>query len=159
VKEGSIYEGEERVITFRAATFQLVIERVRSMAGNLVAQVIFYQVGNAIGRRTFEYSKDDKITSDNLANVLDGVLSLRGWGRLVSLMKTETPNETSYRCTFTECIICHKLTEPEPVCDVVRGIFTGWLESFLGRIARSSVEVECRAMGKDCCVFSIIFAK
>jgi predicted hydrocarbon binding protein len=158
-KEGSVYEGDQRVITFRASTFQLIIEKVREMAGNIVAQTIFYQIGIAIGRRTFEYSKDEEITSDNLANVIDGVLNLRGWGRVVSLRMKEASNEVTYEYTFRECIICHKYTAQQPICDVVRGIFVGWLESFLGKKATSSVEKQCRAMGKDFCIFDITFAK
>lgn len=129
------------------------------MAGSLVAQTIFYQIGIAIGGRTFEYSKDEEITPDNLANVIDSVLNLRGWGRVVSLKKTEASNEVTYEYTFRECIICHKCTAQEPICDVVRGIFVGWLESFLGKKANSSVETECRAMGKSFCIFDITFAK
>jgi hypothetical protein len=45
--EGSVYEGEERVITFRAATFQLVMEKVRDMAGSQVSHIIFHQLGIA----------------------------------------------------------------------------------------------------------------
>jgi len=158
VEDGSVYEGEERVITFRASTFQLLIETVRGMAGSVVTRTIFYLVGNAIGRRTFEYSKD-AIGADNSADVLDGVLSLRGWGRLISLKKTEPTHGVIYECTFRDCIICHKSTAQEPICDVVRGIFAGWLERQLGKKAQSSVETGCRAMGKDSCVFEITFAK
>jgi predicted hydrocarbon binding protein len=158
VEEGSVYEGEERVITFRASTFQLLIEAVRGMAGSVVTKTIFYIVGNAIGRRTFEYSKD-AITADNWANVLDGVLSIRGWGRLVSLKKKESSNDVVYECTFLHCIICYKSTAKEPVCDIVRGIFAGWLETYLGKKAQSSVETGCRAMGKGSCVFEVTFAK
>ena len=156
--EGSVYEGEERVITFRASTFQLLIQTVRGMTGNVVTKTIFYIVGVAIGRRTYEYSKD-AITADNWANVIDGVLSVRGWGRLVSFEKKESSNEVTYECNFQECIICHKITAREPICDVVRGIFAGWLESCLGKKAQSSVETGCRAMGKDSCVFEVTFAR
>ena len=156
--EGSIYEGEERVITFRAATFQLIMEKVRGMAGSVVAQTIFYQLGIAIGRRTFEYSKVEGIAPNDLAKGIDAVLSLRGWGRVVSLTKTEASNQVTYEYTFRDCIICHKYTgTQEPICDVVRGIFVGWLESFLGKKANSSAERECRAMGKNFCVFDVTF--
>ena len=158
-KEGSIYEGEERVITFRAATFQLIMEKVRDMAGSVVAKTIFYQLGIAIGRRAFEYSKAEGNTSDDMAKAIDSVLGLRGWGRVASLTKTEASNTVTYEYTFRECIICHKYTAQEPICDVVRGIFVGWLENFLGKKANSSTETECRATGKNFCIFDITFAK
>ena len=157
--EGSIYEGDERVITFRAATFQLIIEKVRGMAGDIVSQTIFYQLGIAIGRRAFAYSKVDKAAPDNLEKEIDAVLNLRGWGRVVSLTNRETSNEVTYEYTFKDCIICHKYTAEKPVCDMVRGIFVGWLESYLGKKANSSKETECRATGKNVCIFTVTFAK
>ena len=159
IQEGSIYEGEERVITFRAATFQVFIDTVNAMAGGKVSKTIFYLVGEAIGRRTYEYSKGQAITPDNSADVLDGVLSARGWGRLVSMKKTETPKEVTYESTFTHCIICHNRKAQEPICEVVRGIFAGWLETFVGKKASSCIEIECRAMGKNSCVFNTTFSK
>ena len=158
-QEGSVYEGEERVITFRAATFQLFIDTVTGMAGSKVAKTIFYLVGDAIGRRTYEYSKGQEITLDNSVDVLDGVLSARGWGRLVSMKVTETPKEVTYESTFTHCIICHNRKAQEPICDVVRGIFAGWLETFVGKKASSCIEVECGAMGGNSCVFKTTFSK
>jgi predicted hydrocarbon binding protein len=129
------------------------------MAGNVVTKTIFYIVGEAIGRRAYEYSKDDAITSENLADVIDGVLTLRGWGRLLSLNRTETSDEVTYQCTFKDCIVCHKRTAQEPICDVMRGIFAGWLESFLGRKAKSSIETGCRATGNESCMFKTTFSK
>ena len=136
-EEGSVYEGEERVITFRAATFQLFIDTVTAMAGGVVTKTIFYLVGDAIGRRTYEYSKDQEITPDNSADVLDGVLSARGWGRLISMKRTESQKEVTYESTFVHCIICHNRKAQEPICDVMRGLIAGWLESFVGKKAGS----------------------
>ena len=157
-EEGSVYEDEERVITFRAATFQLFIDTVIAMAGSKVTKTVFYLVGDAIGRRSYEYSKD-QVTSENLADVIDSVLSLRGWGRLVSMKKAETPKEITYESTFNHCIICHNRKAQEPICDVVRGIFAGWLETFMGKKASSCTEIDCRAMGKESCVFKTTFPK
>jgi len=158
-EEGSIYEGEERVITFRAATFQSIIDKVRGMAGDIVARTIFYQMGLDIGRKSFEYSKDEGITFESFVRILDAVLTLRGWGRFVSANKSESNTQVDYECIFQECIMCHKLTAQQPICDVVRGIFAAWLEALRGEKAQSSVETQCRAMGKDSCVFKITFAK
>ena len=157
-EEGSIYEGEVRVITFRASTFQSVIEKVREMAGSVVARTIFYQIGNEIGHRAFKYSESE-ITPDNLPSVIAGVLAMRGWGRLASLSRIESPREIVYECTFNECVICHELTAKEPICDVMRGIFAAWLEGYLKKKPQSSVETECRAMNKKSCIFKVIFAK
>ena len=128
------------------------------MAGIRVARTIFYQIGNAIGRRAFEYSREE-VAPDTLENVIDGVLSLRGWGRVASFKRTESSSGVDFECSFRDCIICHQRTAREPVCDVMRGLFAGWLESFLGKKARSSVESQCRAMGKSACVFEIVFTK
>jgi len=76
-----------------------MIQKVRDMAGNVVPQTIFHQLGIAIGERSFEYSKGQEITADSLANVIDGVLSLRGWSRLVSLKRTEAAKEVIYECS------------------------------------------------------------
>jgi len=154
--EGSIYEGEERVITFRASTFQFLIDTVKAVAGGKATRTIFYLVGLAIARRAFESYKDE-LASDNLEQVMDGVLSLRGWGRLVSLRKTEASSGVAYECTFQDCIMCSKRTAHEPICDIIRGIFVGWLESFVGNKSASSVETECKAMGRESCVFKINF--
>ena len=92
--------------------------------------------------------------------MLDEVLMLRGWGRVVSLEKMESSNQkTVYGCIFRNCIICHDLRAQEPICDVIRGIFAGWLESFMEKKALSSVETECQATGKKFCVFQISFAE
>lgn len=157
-KEGSIYEGEDRVITFRASTFQSIIEKVENIAGSVVAKTIFYQIGNEIGRRAFEYSKDE-ITPDDLANVIDGVLTIRGWGRLISLKRIESSNEVVYECVLLECILCYKRTAQQPACDLMRGYFAAWLENFLEKKCQSSVETECRITGKKACVFEVTFTK
>ena len=159
MKEGSIYEGETRVITFRASTFQSIIEKVEDMAGDVVARTIFYQIGVEIGRRSFEYSKDEEITFDNFVNVLDGILSERGWGRFTSLNKTASSREVIYECTFQDCIMCYARKATKPVCHTIHGIFVAWLEALLDKKAQSSIETECRANGKDSCKFKITFAK
>ena len=128
------------------------------MAGGVVTKTIFYLVGNAIGRRSLEYSKDI-ITTDNLADVIDNVLSLRGWGRLASLNKRESPNAVIYEFTLLGCIVCEKSTAKEPICDIMRGIFAGWLDAFLQKKARSCVETGCKATGGSSCVFEVTFAK
>jgi hypothetical protein len=86
--KGLILENGKRIISFRAATFQALIQWLRDMAGSTVAKTILYGLGNEIGGTAFRYSKDG-VMSDNLVKVFDDIIRHRGWGRCLAIEKSQ----------------------------------------------------------------------
>jgi len=155
-EDGWILEGEERILSFRVKTFQTVLDHIYSMAGSKVGKTVLNQIGQDIGRATFDYSKND-ITSEDHWKILDQVLSVRGWGRCVSVNRINHEPYVTYAYTIRDCPICYNRKATEPMCDIVRGIVTGWQESILGRKADSSDETRCVATGAKFCIFHVSF--
>jgi predicted hydrocarbon binding protein len=155
-EDGWILDGEQRIISFRITTFQAVLDHLRSIAGGKVAKTVLNQIGEEIGRTTFGYSKNDIVSEDHW-RVLDNVLSVRGWGRCVSVDKISHEPYVTYAFTIRDCPMCYDRKSTEPMCDIMRGVVTGWQESILGRKAESSYEKDCIAKGANFCVFHVSF--
>ncbi len=155
-EDGWILEGEERILSFRVKTFQGVLDHLYSMAEPKVGKTVLYQIGQDMGRATFAYSKND-IASKDPWNTLDEVLSVRGWGRCVSVNRINDEPYVTYAYTIRGCPVCYMRTATEPMCDIVRGIVTGWQESIIGRKAESSDETRCAATGAKFCIFHVSF--
>ncbi len=155
-EDGWILEGEERILSFRVKTFQGVLDHLYSMAEPKVGKTVLYQIGQDMGRATFAYSKKD-MPSEDQWKILDEVLSVRGWGRCVSVNRINDEPYVTYAYTIRGCPICHNRQATEPMCDIVRGIVTGWQESIIGRKAESSDETRCVATGAKFCIFHVSF--
>jgi len=155
-EDGWILDGEERIISFRISTFQAMLDHLRSIAGSKVANTVLNQIGEEIGRATFAYSKNDMPSEDHW-KILDEVLNVRGWGRCVSVNRINHEPYVTYSYTIRDCPICYGQKAAEPMCDIVRGIVTGWQESVLGRKAESSYETRCAATGATFCIFHVSF--
>jgi predicted hydrocarbon binding protein len=145
------------ILSFQATMFHSIRDRVTAMVGEKVAKIILHQIGLEIGKTAFSCSKD-KILSSSLGQALDHVLSARGWGRVLDLAKTDYGSSVTYVCTIKGCPMCYKRISTSPTCDVMRGIVSGWLKSFVQKHAESS-ETACVAMGSASCVFRVIFRK
>jgi predicted hydrocarbon binding protein len=156
-QDGWILQDGERILSFRVATFQSILDRITAMAGKKVTKIILQQMGQEIGRTAFNNSRG-QILSDKLAEALDHVLSIRGWGRILNLEKTDHGSSVTYVCTIKGCPLCHKRISTNPICDIMRGIVSGWLESFVQKNAES-IETACVATGSPACVFKVIFRK
>jgi len=151
-ENGCILEDGERIITFRAKTFQTLVEKLECMTGPIVAKTLLYQLGNQLGRTAISYSKLRLLESgENLVQMYDNVLRFRGWGRCLAI----DPTDRGYRVTIQNCALCHMQKANEACCDLMRGGVVGWIEAFLGVRAAASVETECVATGGKFCVFEI----
>jgi predicted hydrocarbon binding protein len=127
------------------------------MTGTKVgAKAVLNQIGQEMGRETFADSKNQIISKDHW-KILDEVLSVRGWGRCVSVNRIDHESYVTYAYTIRDCPICYNRKAAEPVCDIVRGIVTGWQESVIGRKAVSSDETRCVATGAKFCIFHVSF--
>ena len=155
-EDGWILEGEERILSFRVNTFQGVLDHLYSMAEPKVGKTVLYQIGQDMGRAAFAYSKKDMPSEDHW-KILDEVLSVRGWGRCVSVNRINDAPYVTYAYTISDCPICFNRKATEPMCDIVRGIVTGWQESIIGRKAESSDETRCAATGAKFCIFHVSF--
>jgi len=155
-EDGWIVEGEERILSFRVKTFQAVLDRLSSMTESELGKTVLNQIGQDMGRAAFDYSKND-INSEDHWKILDGVLSARGWGRCVSVNRINDESYVTYAYTIRDCPICYNRKATEPMCDIVRGIVTGWQESILGRKAQPSDETRCAATGAKFCIFHVSF--
>jgi predicted hydrocarbon binding protein len=147
----------EPILSFQATMFQSILDRVTAMVGEKVAKIILHQIGQEIGKTAFNDSKE-KILSGNLAEALDHVLNIRGWGRVLDLDKTEHVSSVTYVCTIKGCPLCYKRISTRPTCDIMRGIVSGWLKSFVQKNAES-IETACVATGSTSCVFRVTFKK
>jgi len=155
-EEGSIVEENNRLITFRLDTWQAIVDRLISIAGEPVTETLLSQIGNSIGRSGMEYSKNRILTEDDLWKVFDEVLRARGWGRCVGFSKGTGPRK-SYIVNLRNAPLTSQRRAPKPTCYMMRGVVTGWLEAYSGAKATAAVEKSCAAMGTSVCVFEITF--
>jgi predicted hydrocarbon binding protein len=156
-QNGWMLEDGERIMSFRVTTFQSILDRVTAMAGEKVTEIILHQIGQEIGRTAFNYSRN-QIQSDNLAEALDHVLSIRGWGRVLDLDKTDHGSSVTYVCTIKGCPLCYGRVSTSRTCGIMRGIVSGWLESFVQKKAES-IETAYVGTGSQPCVFRVTFRK
>ena len=155
-EDGWILEGEERILSFRVTTFQTALDHIYSMVGSKVGKTVLNQIGQDIGHTAFAYSKNE-ITSEDHWKILDEVLSVRGWGRCVSVNKINNDPHATYAYTIRDCPFCYNRKATEPMCDIFRGVVTGWQESVIGKKADASDETHCVATGAKFCIFHVSF--
>jgi predicted hydrocarbon binding protein len=134
-----------------------ILDRVSAMAGEKVTRAILHQVGLEIGRTEFNYSRD-RMLPDNAVEALDHVLSVRGWGRVQALHKTDHGSRVTYDCSIKGCSLCYKRGSTNPTCGIMRGLVSHWLESYVQKNAEST-ETACDATGSQLCVVKVTFRK
>jgi len=157
-REDWVLQDGERILSFPVTTFQSIHKQLTATAGERVARIILHEIGKEIGITQFNHLMP-KMPSDSLIETLDHALSIRGWGRVSDLNRTDHGSILTYVCSIKECPLCHKLVSTRPTCDVMRGIIAGWLESFIQKNAESTVETACIAMGSRTCVFRVTFIR
>jgi len=134
-----------------------ILDRVTATAGEKATKMMLHQIGQEIGRTAFNHSTH-QILPHNLREALDHALSIRGWGRVLDLDRTEDGPSVTYACTIKECSLCDKRLSTSATCDVMRGIVSRWLESFVKK-KTESIETTCNAAGSQPCVFRVTFRK
>jgi len=156
-QDGWTLQDREPILSFQATMFQSILDRVTAMVGEKVARIILHQIGQEIGKAVFNDSKN-KILFGNIAEILDHVLSIRGWGRVMDLNRTDHGSSVTYVCTIKGCPLCYKRISTNPICDITRGIVSGWLSSLVQKHAEST-ETSCVSTGDASCVFQVTFRK
>ncbi len=156
-EKGLILEGKARIMSFRVKTFQAFIDRLILVAGKQIGRVLLYQLGNEIGRTAMRYSKEEDVigSEEDAKAAIDNVLRLRGWGTFVSLTKRIENKKDVYALVHAHCPLCFERTAAEPICDLMRGVFAGLIEEYLGRKAIESKEIACTALNHRNCVFEV----
>jgi len=157
LENGWVLESGSRIVTFNLKTYQAFVGKVATIAGPRVAQTLLYQMGNEIGRAGFTYSREDIHSLRDLWRVFDRVSAYRGWGRCVELREKIHENSANFAVAVKGCPLCDNRRSEEPLCDVLRGVATGWLEAFLEKKAKTSVETDCAGVKGQQCVFHIGF--
>ena len=150
---GLILEDHKRILSFSVSTFQALVSRLVAVAGNRVAQLIMYELGDEMGWTLAQHRKK-KTTSNNFLDAFDDALRMRGWGRCVSLEEKQ-PNV--FVSTHSDCPLCYRRKAAEPFCDLMRGVAAGWMEGLLNKKATRAVEIKCSAVDGKFCVFEVSF--
>lgn len=158
-EKGWVLEEGNRIITFRVKTFQSFVDRMISLVGKRVAEMILYQMGNEIGHVAYKYSEDRLRSDEDLGRVLDDVVGTRGWGRCGDFERQVQSGALRCTLTVTGTPFSYERTSLEPTCHIVRGVVAGYLESHFGRKAQSSIEKECASTGSKVCVFEVTFPR
>jgi predicted hydrocarbon binding protein len=156
-EKGWIVEDGKRLVTFRIRTFQSLVDRLTSLVGSRVAETILSQMGNEIGRVTFDYSREVIKSEADLGPVFDNVLASRGWGRCTDFEKQARDGKTIYTVRTRGSPFSHERTSAISTCHLVGGVVSGYLEAYLGKKAQSYVERECESRGNQFCVFETTF--
>jgi len=156
-EKGWVLEEGNRIVTFRIRTFQSFVDRLISLVGKRVSEVIMYQMGTEIGHVAYKYSEDKIKSDEDWAPVLDNVLATRGWGRCRNFEKQAQSGTLTYAITITGTPFSYERKTTEPTCHVLRGVVAGCIEARLGTKAQNSIEKECQSMGSKSCIFELTF--
>lgn len=133
----------------------LILDRVTAIAGKKVTQQILHQIGQELGKTVFNNSRD-QIPPDKPVEALDLALRKRGWGRAIAVRKAEHESSVTYMCTVEGRFLLRKRESTSPTCDIMRGIVSRWLESFVQKNAEC-IETACVSAGSHLCVFRVTF--
>jgi predicted hydrocarbon binding protein len=146
----------ERMVAFRTTTFLELMDRLIGILRYTVGVTVLNQMGIGIGQSMFNHSKDEVKSDNDLVSLMDIVLAERGWGRCRELKKVEMRGLT-YSVRTEGNPISGKHGRNEPMCHFVRGFYTGFLEAYLHKKAKTSEEIASAALGAPCCIFEITF--
>jgi predicted hydrocarbon binding protein len=155
--KGWVIEAGKRLVTFRLKTFQSFENRLVSLVGDGLGQVILYQMGNEIGHVALDYSREAIKPESDLGSVLDSIISTRGWGRCGGFEKKTRDGKIAYTIRFTGTPSSHERTSAKPTCHIELGIASGFLEAYLGKKAQSHSELNCVSAGSQFCIFETVF--
>jgi predicted hydrocarbon binding protein len=145
----------EKMVAFRTTTALQLMSRLIGMLGYTTGATVLNQMGIDVGRSMFNHLKDEVKSDNDLVGLMDIVLAERGWGRCREMKKVEMRGLT-YSARTEGNPISGEHGRYEPMCHFIRGIYTGFLEAYLNKKAKSSEEIACVALGAPCCTFEII---
>ena len=146
----------KRILTFRTETFLKLMDRFVEMLGEGLSATLLHQMGIDLGRTAFSYVKDEVKSDSDLTDAMDTLQAEGGWGRCKEIRKIETSGITYVVRTESNPISGRHATN-EPICHLMRGMYTGFLEAYLNRKAKQSEQISCRVLGAPYCTFEIIF--
>jgi predicted hydrocarbon binding protein len=157
-KTGLIVESGsgEKIVTFRTATFLHLMDRFVELLGDNLSATFLHQMGIDVGRSMLTYTKGEVKSDNDLCTVMDVIMAERGWGRCLALEKAKMRGLT-YTVKVGDNPISHKHGGNQPICNFLRGNYTGFLEAYLNKKAQSSVQVACAGLTAPNCVFEIAF--
>jgi predicted hydrocarbon binding protein len=133
-----------------------LLGRFTAIAGENVTRKVLHDIGHEIGRTAFHHSKHH-VRPDNLRESLDHALGIRGLGRVIALERREHQSEVAYFCTVQGTPFRNRRMRANPICDILRGIVSRWLESFFMKNAEN-VQATCPP-GSHECVIRVTFTK
>lgn len=156
-EKGWVFAGDVRVVVLAAKTLQIFVDRLAAISGGRVTATLLYHAGIAVGQSGFEKTKDKIRSEEDLWKVMDSVLGASGWGRFSRGEVKKLGGRTSIAVQMIGSPLSHERSSKEPTCDLLRGIVAGWVEAYLGKKARSSVETACASKGDEFCAFEMVF--
>jgi len=155
-EKGWVLEDGKRLVTFRLKTFRSYENRLISLVGGRIGEMLLYQMGNEIGRTAFEYSREAIRSEADLGTVLDSVLSARGWGRCGPFQKQDGAGKVIYVVQLTGTPSSDSRIATKPSCHIERGLVAGYLEAYSGKKVQSHSESSCVVTGGQFCTFEIV---
>ena len=157
MENGWILEDNIRIASFRVKTFQIFVDRLRSIAGAHVADLLLEKMGEAMGEAAMQERKNAIHSDEDLWKAFDRVVSIRGSGRCFGMTRSTKDSETTYVFKMKGTLLSHERRATEPTCHIIRGTIRGWTEAYLNKKASKSVETECASTGSSSCVFEVTF--
>jgi KaiC/GvpD/RAD55 family RecA-like ATPase/predicted hydrocarbon binding protein len=145
---------DQRLIWMRADLQQIRTDMIKMVGSNFAKQIL-YRIGASIARSSYELEKSRITCEADLWKVGDELCRARGWGNIRTYDKIEKKSSLLFRISFHDSPFADGVRDTEPVCDVVRGLITGWLTIFLNRAVVRSEERCCKAMGAEDCEFLV----
>jgi predicted ArsR family transcriptional regulator len=157
--DATLSAGESNLVaSTHRELMKMLLDRITATAGEKFTKTILHQIGGEIGRTAFHHSSRNGPQPDSLAEALDYALRIRGLGRVVDLEKLDHGWSVTYRCAIEECSLCHRDVAASSTCDVMRGVVSRWLESFLQKKAEST-EAACVSVRSHLCIIHVTFRK
>jgi predicted hydrocarbon binding protein len=145
----------EAMVAFRTTTFLQLTDKLVGVLGYTLGATLLNQMGIDIGRSMFSHLKDEVKSDNDLVSLMDIVLAERGRGRCRAFGKVEMRGGLTYSARTEGNPISGTHGRNEPMCHFIRGIYTGFLEAYLNKKAKSSEEITCVALGGPNCTFEI----
>jgi len=134
------------------------MDRLMELLGLTVGRTLLHQMGIDIGRSGFAFAREELKTDDDLLTVANSVWSRRGWGRITKIEVTGSDFRI-YQIGVKDNPISRRFPGDEPMCHVLRGVCTGFLEAYVGKKSRFSKQTTCTALGEPDCTFEVTFDK
>jgi predicted hydrocarbon binding protein len=144
-----------RIFIFGAKAFQQYGKDLRDLMGRKTANELLYRVGLTAGRLEYERISGLAKSDDEMWRITNEMLQSRGWGHIVSRDEALKGKDLIVKVKYGNSPFADGLTSPDPVCDTMRGLLTGFLESHHGLKSISATETLCIATGSQFCEFII----